>query len=716
MEPTDKIKKHPELDTAPEKLYGAVDSNNAFIGEGMESDESLAAFLNPLNIDVSIPPAPIAAVQADAQFYRLDLTDPLEPHEPELALFNEFGRLADNSTRDHAGAPSFQTHLPAAMAMGQSERVSSTSSIPPPPLGRYKIGRYEVIYPMAAGGMASVHLGRLSGLAGFERLVAIKIIHPHLSNRQMFVDMFLDEARLAAQLHHPNIGEVIEVGEDDGLLYMVGELIIGRNLRDLFNRARKKGVIISQPLIAYIMSRVCRGLHAAHELAGTDGEPLHLVHRDVSPRNIMISYAGDVKLIDFGIVHAEGRLSHTEVGLLKGKFGFVSPEQGRGETLDRRSDIFSVGVTLYLLITGSLPFESHNEHRRIIKLQKGEFPPPSRLNPKTAPDLERIILKAMQTRPQDRYQTAAELAYDLEGFLSHEDRGDYVQELSGLMRQFFAEELKSHKQKLRRHRREMGEVSTRIDLNNGFSSRHAAYDDSGLQTPSDYGRDETGEQTKVERPPVEAVETQDLMRPSSSWGINGKTIIAPLGALRSREWVVRRRGILLVLSAAVIMGIGLWLVLSSWASENVLSRRVEQETDAETALHPVDRATLGASLQKRRLTDSSKAYPVVSPRMTLTLETSVVDYAVMVDDVLIGKNVNTLKLLKDNRQHRLTVFKEGARSFQAFFTANGDSHIEVILEPEELRESPLVKALKRSVLPVKQKPPEAPKLQDSPYK
>src|SRR5512137_562086 len=207
-------------------------------------------------------------------------------------------------------------------------------SNPPPPIGRTRIGRFDVIYPLSQGGMASVHVGRISGMAGFEKLVAIKVIHPNLASEASFVRMFLDEARLAAQIHHPNVGEVIEVGEDDGLYYMVSELIVGQSLRNVYRRAEALGREIPRPMSADICAKVCQALHEAHELKDGDGKPLGLVHRDVSPRNVLVSYNGFVKLIDFGIAFAQGRSSHTDAGKIKGKMGYMPPEQLRGEPAD----------------------------------------------------------------------------------------------------------------------------------------------------------------------------------------------------------------------------------------------------------------------------------------------------------------------------------------------------------------------------------------------
>ncbi|MBN2530425.1 MAG: serine/threonine protein kinase [Deltaproteobacteria bacterium] len=700
MERTDRIKLHLESELATDQGLPGAFHDNIANGRVVVDEADAAQLLGTFSTDDS------AIVAAIREATRL----PLE--QAGITEVDGVGGAANlKRMKEQQGVFPISETAPhgkkAKLDVGKPKANRSPSSVPPPSLGRPKVGRYEVIYPMAAGGMASVHLGRLSGLAGFERLVAIKVIHPHLSNRKLFVDMFLDEARLAAQLHHPNIGEIIEVGEDDGVLYMVGELILGCNLHKLFRRARKKGVIISQPLIAYVMSRVCRALHAAHELVSSEGDPLRLVHRDVSPHNIMISYAGDVKLIDFGIVHAEGRLSHTEVGLFKGKSGFVSPEQGRGETLDRRSDIFSVGVTLYLLVTGSLPFETTNEHQRIIQLQKGEFPEPSRLNPKIDPDLERIILKSMQVKPDNRYQTASELAYDLEGFISREEHGDFVQELSGLTRKFFVKERQAHKLLLRRHRHAMGEVSSRIELSEDYSSHLARYEDSGELLEGSGVFMSADAITSVER------RTDNTPRAVHS-SIRFETVEAD-GALGTKsslfgnkiQMLKRMRYMIIALTGLGLLAITIGTIV---ALRKIDIRKQEiSESSQSNGMTALAAPTAPAMAQGEELSNSAS-------KMTVTLETAQTDYAVLVDGVLIGQDLTSLQLVPDGKQHRITVRKTGARDFEALFIAHGDTQIQVSLPPLASKKTSVEKNLKNRGHKSKKHTRREPGLMDTPYK
>ncbi len=314
-----------------------------------------------------------------------------------------------------------------------------------------------MVYPIAHGGMAGVYVGRLPGMAGFEKLVALKVIHPHLAKERSFIDMFLDEARIAAGIHHPNVGEIYEVGAEDGLYYMIGELVLGQNLHSMVRALNNKKVTVPEAISAYIVAQVCLGLHAAHEQKREDGKPLGLVHRDVTPRNILVSYNGFVKLVDFGVAWARDKLSHTEVGTIKGKIGFMAPEQIRCESMDRRCDVFSLGVVLYNLLTGRHPFTAANDAATISNIIAGKPTPPSEIVPEIGPDLEEIVLTALANSPDKRYPTAAHMNEALEGFILSTDYKAGPAPLSRLMHGLFEESIFKHERLLRDHRRRKGE-------------------------------------------------------------------------------------------------------------------------------------------------------------------------------------------------------------------------------------------------------------------
>jgi len=321
---------------------------------------------------------------------------------------------------------------------------------------RTRIGRYDLIYPVGQGGMATVYVSQVSGMAGFEKLVAVKIIHPHLVRERLFVEMFLDEAKIAAQILHPNVAAIQEIGEEDGILFMVGELVPGESLKEVMRCAEKRGTKLSQPMAAHIAAAVCSGLQAAHDLQDPDGRPLNLVHRDISPQNVLIGYNGFVKLIDFGVAQAKGRLSHTEAGTIKGKMGYLSPEQLQGKVLDGRSDLFSLGVVLYQMITGKHPFPGHTSLERLNRISAGEFRPPHELEPSIAPELERIVMNALTVQRGNRFPSASAMGEALKSYIRSQEEVVGAQQLSTIMNYLFSTQIITHKKRLRGWR-EQGE-------------------------------------------------------------------------------------------------------------------------------------------------------------------------------------------------------------------------------------------------------------------
>ena len=326
--------------------------------------------------------------------------------------------------------------------------VQNTNTEPPPPFGSDKIGRYDVVYPLASGGMATVYAGQLSGMAGFEKIVALKVIHPHLACQKQFAEMFLDEARLAARMHHPNIGEIYEVIEDDGKLFIAGEFIAGKSLRHLIRAVKREGKLISPLLAAWIVSQVCQGLQYVHTLTDHDGKPLNLVHRDISTSNILVSFDGWIKLIDFGVAFSENRRSQTMPGNVKGTVGYIAPELLKGAQLDRRADIFSLGVVLYLLTTGKHPFSGKNDAEKLRKILNYELIPPGQQCSAISLELEKIILTALAENPNDRFQSAVQMETALKRYIAAAGLHLGVTELARLMERFFSADKASHHEKI----------------------------------------------------------------------------------------------------------------------------------------------------------------------------------------------------------------------------------------------------------------------------
>jgi eukaryotic-like serine/threonine-protein kinase len=282
-----------------------------------------------------------------------------------------------------------------------------------------RVGRYEVIRHLATGGMAQIYLARQSGLGSFERHVVLKTILRERANDHRFITMFLDEAKLAATLNHHNVAQVYEVDQADGSYYMAMEYVHGENARAILETALRRGWTIPLELAIMIVSGAAAGLHHAHERKGKNGQPLQIVHRDVSPANIMVGYDGSIKVLDFGIAKAEERATKTVGGTIKGKYGYMSPEQCKGKPLDRRSDIFALGIVLYELTTLRRAFKGNDDFDTMKRIVGGELVPPTVAVAGYPRELEAIVGTAMASDPAARFQTAAELIEALDAFAVH---------------------------------------------------------------------------------------------------------------------------------------------------------------------------------------------------------------------------------------------------------------------------------------------------------
>jgi serine/threonine-protein kinase len=280
------------------------------------------------------------------------------------------------------------------------------------------LGKYKLVKLIASGGMAEVYLARQAGAAGFEKLVCLKRIVPHLARDKQFVEMFLNEARLAARLDHPNIVSIFDLGEVNGNYFIAMEFIDGPSLRAIHKTAADRGELLPVPETCKIVSMAAGGLQYAHDLAGSDGRPLGLVHRDISPDNILVHRNGAAKVVDFGIAKAANSSSQTRTGTLKGKVAYMPPEQLRGEELDRRTDVFALGVVLYELLAGRRPWEGVSDVALIGKIMTEKPQPLAELRPDAPPELCAIVEKALAKDRAQRYQSCHELQADLESLVT----------------------------------------------------------------------------------------------------------------------------------------------------------------------------------------------------------------------------------------------------------------------------------------------------------
>ncbi|WP_050989182.1 protein kinase domain-containing protein [Corallococcus macrosporus] len=301
-------------------------------------------------------------------------------------------------------------------------------------------GPYVLVRKLAEGGMAEIFLAKLLGADGFERNVVIKRMLPHLTNNPDFVEMFRDEARLAAKLSHPNIVQIQELGFAEGCYYICMEYLAGEDFSTTLRLAGRKRHYVPLPIVLRVLVDAARGLHFAHEFTNEAGQPLNVVHRDISPSNLYLTYQGQVKVLDFGIAKAESRLANTRTGVVKGKYMYMAPEQARGKEVDRRADVFALGVSLYEALTHVRPFSRENDLAVLNALLQGELKPPRELRPDLPEELEAIILKAMAFKPEDRYPTAEAFADALEAFLAEHLSGSGALQLGAFLKGHFGEE------------------------------------------------------------------------------------------------------------------------------------------------------------------------------------------------------------------------------------------------------------------------------------
>ena len=322
------------------------------------------------------------------------------------------------------------------MATGEHQRPS------------LRFGKYTLINRIAVGGMAEIFLARQGGLEGFEKTIVIKRIRPHLSKQPSFVKMFLNEAKLAAQLNHPNIVQIYDLGKIGETYFIAMEYIFGRDMRRIIPKATSMNIPFPMVYALKIASSVCEGLFYAHQRADIYGNPLNIVHRDITPENIFVSFDGTVKILDFGIAKASTQIEQTRAGEIKGKLSYMSPEQCLGKKLDCRSDIFSLGTVLYEWITGFKLFQGDSDVAILKSISEGKIYAPSYFKADIPEAVERILMKALEKDRDKRYQTAWEMQFDIDKFLAGYEFTPSNIHLSNFIKQLFSDELEAEKRLL----------------------------------------------------------------------------------------------------------------------------------------------------------------------------------------------------------------------------------------------------------------------------
>lgn len=310
-----------------------------------------------------------------------------------------------------------------------------------------QLGKYIILDQIAVGGMAELFRAMITSVQGFEKLIAIKKILPHLASEENLVSSFIDEAKLAALLHHQNIVQIYDFGNLDESYFIAMEYLLGKDCRVICSKAKEKNSPIGRQNALFIVSRICAGLDYAHKLKDFQGKALNIIHRDISPQNILITYEGDVKIVDFGIAKAASQNTHTQMGMIKGKMAYMSPEQALGKAIDHRSDIFSCGIILYELLTGTRMFSGDTMHI-LAKIRDAEYDIPEEIKKDIPEQLLKVLDKSLQKEPDDRYQTCGEMLNDLEECMQLGTHPS-PQGLAKYMKTLFAEEIAAEEQHLK---------------------------------------------------------------------------------------------------------------------------------------------------------------------------------------------------------------------------------------------------------------------------
>ena len=349
---------------------------------------------------------------------------------------------------------------PPATGSGSDSRVDYTEPSFPTG-GTYFLGRYRVVDEIGIGGMASVHLARADGPGGFQKWVAIKRIHKHLAEDQTFISMFLDEARIAARITHPNVAQVFDLGTHRDSYWIAMEYLHGEPLREVMRVLDEgRGTPMSYAMVARVVADAAEGLHAAHELSDKHGHNVGLVHRDVTPHNLFLTYDGTVKVVDFGVAKVTDRMTKTRAGTLKGKLAYMSPEQVRGEDVDRRTDVFALGVVLWEITTGRRLFRMDNDLDTLERVQACIVPSPSSIVSNYPVELESVVMKALAKDKTRRFQTARELSRALQQYLMKSGQFIGADEIGGYMKQMLADRF----EKREAHLQWAAEVTQTISL------------------------------------------------------------------------------------------------------------------------------------------------------------------------------------------------------------------------------------------------------------
>ena len=311
-----------------------------------------------------------------------------------------------------------------------------------------RFGKYLLLEKLATGGMAQLYRAKIIGVEGFEKFIAIKQILPHLAHEEELITSFIDEAKLAALLNHQNIVQIYDFGSMENSYFITMEFLFGKDLRAVNAKAREKGTPVSLENALYLISKVCAGLDYAHKLKDFQGKSLNIIHRDISPQNVFLTYEGDVKIVDFGIAKAASQSTITQVGMIKGKVAYMSPEQAAGKVIDHRSDIFATGILLYELVAGRRMFQGDDTLQILSKVREAEFTPLGTLKGGLPEKLYDIVAKALAKEPEDRYQSLADMQADIEECIFRLNLRPSGRSMAEYLKILFAEDIEAESRRM----------------------------------------------------------------------------------------------------------------------------------------------------------------------------------------------------------------------------------------------------------------------------
>jgi Tfp pilus assembly protein PilF/tRNA A-37 threonylcarbamoyl transferase component Bud32 len=399
-----------------------------------------------------------------------------------------------------------------------------------------RFGKYLLLEKMAAGGMAELYRAKTIGVQGLEKLIAIKKILPHLAKEKELTGSFIDEAKLAALLNHQDIVKIYDFGSMEDSYFISMEFLFGKDLRALFGKAKEKGRPLSIEYALYVMSRVCSGLDYAHKLKDFQGKPLNIIHRDISPQNVFVTYEGDVKILDFGIAKAASQSTITQYGMIKGKVAYMSPEQAAGKPVDRRSDIFSTGILLYEAVTGTRMFTGESTMQILARVREAEYAPAESVARGVPGKVFPILNRALAKDPEERYQSCGDMLADLEECMIELSMRPTARGLGTYMKELLTDEIAAEDQ--------------------------ATRESSGTMAVGEPEREKTPEASEVSVEGVaEAMAMLGVARTEA-------TVMAGVAATKAPE-PKRQRGVLIYLGMAALLIIVIGLIVFAVQREPV---------------------------------------------------------------------------------------------------------------------------------------------------